>query len=170
MHSYRVFLVECAISTHTGPMLDHRDYDLLRLLAKDARLTAAELAEVLALSPSQVSRRRARLEAEGYITGARITLDPAKLGLGVQAFVQVSMTRHSSANAQAFHALIRARAEVTSMWTLTGEADYLLRVYCADLAALNELVHQVLMVEPGVDRVQTRIVMDQIKQDAPLPM
>ena len=66
--------------------------------------------------------------------------------------------------------MVETRPEVVSMWTLTGEADYLLRVYCADLSALNDLVHSMLLPHPGVDRVQTRIVMDQIKRDAPLPL
>ena len=59
--------------------------------------------------------------------------------------------------------------EIVSAWTLTGEADYLLRVFCADLAALNRLIHQVILPDPAVARVQSQIVMDQFKPDAPLP-
>lgn len=151
-------------------MLDSTDLKLLRHLSRDASATAAELSDHLHLSPSQISRRRARLEAEGYITAIRATLNAQRLGLAVQAFVQVSMARHSTPSAQAFHTMIQARPEVVSMWTLTGEADYLLRVFCADLAALNDLVHDVLLPQEAVDRVQTRIVMDQIKRDAPLPL
>ena len=53
---------------------------------------------------------------------------------------------------------------------LTGEADYLLRIFCADLAALNRLVQQVLLPHPAVSRVQSQIVMDKVKPDAPLPL
>jgi DNA-binding Lrp family transcriptional regulator len=53
---------------------------------------------------------------------------------------------------------------------LTGEADYLLRVWCADLAGLNRLIHERLLPHPAVARVQSQIVMDQLKADAPLPI
>jgi DNA-binding Lrp family transcriptional regulator len=52
---------------------------------------------------------------------------------------------------------------------MTGDADYLLRVYCADLASLNDLIHNVLLPHPAVARVQSQIVMDQLKRDSPLP-
>ena len=67
-----------------------------------------------------------------------------------------------------FAALVEARNEITSAWTLTGEADYLLRVYCSDLAELHRLIHEVLLPHPSVMRVQSQIVMDQFKQDGPL--
>ena len=65
--------------------------------------------------------------------------------------------------------LVATRPEIISAWTLTGEADYLLRVWCADLPGLNRLIHQVLLPHPSVARVQSQIVMDQFKPDAPLP-
>jgi DNA-binding Lrp family transcriptional regulator len=52
---------------------------------------------------------------------------------------------------------------------MTGEADYLLRVFCSDLGELNRLLHEVLLPHPTVARVQSQIVMDQLKSDAPLP-
>jgi DNA-binding Lrp family transcriptional regulator len=61
----------------------------------------------------------------------------------VQAFVQVQMAVHAPDAARSFATLISTRPEVISAWTLTGEADYLLRVWCADLPALNRLIHQV---------------------------
>ncbi len=150
-------------------MLDSTDTRLLAALQKNAHLTAQELGEMLNLSPSQAGRRRQRLEAEGFIQGYAARLDPQKLGLGVQGFVQVQLHSHGPEQAADIARLIDTRPEVTSAWTLTGEADYLLRVYCADLAALNALIHQILLPHPGVARVHSQIVMDQIKRDAPLP-
>ena len=91
------------------------------------------------------------------------------LGLTVQAFVQVSLATHGAEQARSFARLVAARSEIISAWTLTGDADYLLRVYCADLPALNGLIHDVLLTHAAVSRVQSQIVMDQFKQDAPLP-
>ena len=151
-------------------MLDQTDSRLLRALQTNAQMTAQDLGETLNLSPSQAGRRRQRLESDGYIIGTRAHLDPARLGLNIQAFVQVSLVTHSPQAAQSFQTLMRARPEIVSAWTLTGEADYLLRVYCRDLGALNTLVHEVFLPHAGVARVQSQIVMAQTKPDAPLPV
>ena len=151
-------------------MIDSLDAKLLAEVQRRADITAAELSEVLNLSPSQAARRRARLEAEGVITGYGARLDPGKLGLSVQAFVQVQMSAHKPDTARGFASLIATIPEVVSAFTLTGEADYLLRVWCADLAALNVLIHQRLLPHPAVARVQSQIVMDQLKPDAGLPV
>ncbi|MDA5556208.1 Lrp/AsnC family transcriptional regulator [Shimia sp. MMG029] len=150
-------------------MIDETDMRLLTALQRNAHLTAQELGEVLNLSPSQAGRRRQRLEAEGYIEGYVARLSPAHLGLSVQAFVQVQLGTHGPEQSQSFATLISTRAEIVSAWTLTGDADYLLRTYCEDLAALNRLIHEVLLPHPAVSRVQSQIVMDQLKRDAPLP-
>jgi len=151
-------------------MLDETDKRLLSELQKNAHLTAQELGDVLNLSPSQAGRRRQRLEADGYITGYRATPDGEKIGLHIQAFVQVQMTTHAPEQSKSLSRLLNARPEVVSGWTLTGDADYLLRVYCRNLAELNTLIHEILLPHPAVARVQSQIVMDQIKQDAPLPV
>ncbi|MDU8943077.1 Lrp/AsnC family transcriptional regulator [Ovoidimarina sediminis] len=151
-------------------MLDDIDIRLLAALQSDAHLTAQELGDLLNLSASQAGRRRQRLEAEGIIEGYRARLSPRRLGLDVQAFVQVQMATHSPDKVKSFLRILEMRPEIISAWTLTGEADYLLRVYCADLTALNSLIHGVLLPNPAVARVQSQIVMNQPKADAPLPI
>ena len=149
-------------------MLDTTDTKLLAALQKNAHLTAQELGELLNLSPSQAGRRRQRLEAEGFIQAYCAQLDPAKLGLTVQGFVHVNLGSHGPEQSQSFSRLVSTRPEITSAWTMTGEADYLLRVYCSDLQALNQLIHEILLPHPAVARVQSQIVMAQLKRDAPL--
>lgn len=150
-------------------MLDSTDTRLLAALQKNAHLTAQELSDLLHLSPSQVGRRRQRLESEGFIEHYVARLNARKLGLSVQGFVQVHLSVHGPEHSRSFARLIQNQPEVTSAWTMTGDADYLLRVYCADLAALNTLIHEVLLPHPAVARVHSQIVMDQLKQDGPLP-
>jgi len=151
-------------------MLDQIDARLLSALQSDAQITAEALGALLNLSASQAARRRARLEADGLITGYTARLSPAKLGLAVQAFVQVQMAAHSPETAREFLRLISTLPEVVACWTLTGEADYLLRVWCADLPALNDLIHHRLLPNPAVARVQSQIVMAQPKPDSGLPL
>lgn len=150
--------------------LDETDLRLLTVLQSNAQMTSEKLGEKLNLSPSQIGRRRQRLEADGYIEGYRARLSAKKLGLTVQAFVSVQMATHAPDKVKTFTRIVETRPEITSAWTLTGEADYLLRVYCDDLTGLNTLIHEILLPHPAVARVQSQIVMDQFKADAPLPI
>ncbi len=151
-------------------MQDETDRRLLRAIQDNAQLTAQELGEVLNLSASQAGRRRQRLEASGIVTGARAVISPEGVGLGVQAFVQVQLGTHSSDADTSFARLVRTTPQITAAFTLTGEADYLLRVWCEDLQALHHLIHGLLLPHPAVTRVQSQIVMHQPKPDAPLPV
>lgn len=150
--------------------LDTIDRQLLKLVQEDASLTAADLSARLNLSASQIGRRRLRLEADGIITGTHARISAQKTGMTVQAFIQVQMAAHTPESHASFLRLTQTQAQITAAWTLTGEADYLLRIYCADLSDLNRVVQDVLLPHPAVARVQSQIVMDQIKLDAPLPV
>ncbi|MEL6172262.1 MAG: Lrp/AsnC family transcriptional regulator [Pseudomonadota bacterium] len=151
-------------------MIDSTDSRILSALQKNGQLTSQELGDMLNLSASQASRRRARLESSGYIRTYRAQLDTEKLGLTIQAFVQVDMATHRPELVKGFTRLLETQAEITSVWVLTGNADYLLRVYCEDLPSLNRLIHEVLLPHKAVAKVQSQIVMDQCKADAPLPV
>lgn len=150
--------------------LDNTDLLLLAAVQRDAQLTSDKLSEMLHLSASQIGRRRQRLEAAGFIEGYRARLSSARLGLQVQAFVSVQMATHAPDKVKTFTRILDTRPEITSVWTLTGEADFLLRVYCSGLSELNTLIHHVLLPHPAVARVQSQIVMDQPKADGPLPV
>lgn len=151
-------------------MIDRIDESLLAALQRDALATTQSLADTLGLSASQIGRRKARLEEAGYITHYAAHLAPDSLGLTVQAFVQVQLGTHGAETAKGFAQLTSTRSEIVGAWTMTGEADYLLRVWTANLAALNRLIHDVLLAHPAVARVHSQIVMDQLKADAPLPV
>ena len=168
-------MVKCVIHTYiqnimSNSSIDPADKRLLSALQQNAAQTSQELGEALNLSSSQAGRRKQRLETDGVIRGYQASLDPNAVGLTVQAFVQVAMSVHAADQVAGFHETVSNTPEITLAWTLTGEADYLLRVYCRDLAALNHLIHDVLLMHPNVARVKSQIVMDQYKQDAPLPL
>lgn len=165
----RILRIKLEYSKKLTHMLDSNDTKLLSALQKNAHLTAQELGDMLHMSASQAGRRRQRLEAEGYIQGYAARLDPKRLGLSVQGFVQVHLATHGPDHSASFARLVDTQAEIISAWTMTGDADYLLRVYCEDLAGLNRLIHEVLLPHPAVARVHSQIVMDQLKRDAPLP-
>ena len=150
--------------------LDATDIRLLSALQENGQMTAEALGQTLNLSPSQAGRRRARLEAEGYIEGYRARVSPEKVGLGVQAFVQIQITGYRPDEIKSLLRIVETRPEITAAWTLTGQADYLLRVYCETLSALNRLIQETLLPHPAVARVESQIVMEHFKADAPLPL
>ena len=150
--------------------LDDTDLRLLAALQQDAHLTAEALGQKLNLSASQAGRRRQRLEQSGAIRSYVAKLDPEVMGLSVQAFIQVTLASHGPQQAKSFARLVATRPEIVSAWTLTGEADYLLRAYTTSLRGLHRLIHEVLLSHDTVARVQSQIVMDQLKADAGLPL
>ncbi|MCO6187231.1 Lrp/AsnC family transcriptional regulator [Rhizobium sp. L1K21] len=147
-------------------MNDHLDsYDLRILveLQKDARLTNNELSERIALSPSQCSRRRSRLEAEGYIWGYQARLDREKLGLDLLVIISVTLATHNRDNAQRFAKLVRGLPEVLEAYALTGEMDYHLKVATRGLSDLSRFVNAVLLPHESVQHVKTSIVLNALK-------
>ena len=102
--------------------LDDSDRRLLALIQQDATLTAQALGERLNLSSSQAARRRQRLEAQGFVRATRAVVDPQRVGLNVQAFIQVVMATHTEDNARDFAALTRREPGSVGAGTLYGEA------------------------------------------------
>ena len=150
--------------------LDRFDLALLASLQDDAAATNAVLAERIGLSASQVSRRRQALEGAGVIRGYRALVDREALGLGIVVLVHVTMAHHSPENAGRFRRLALARPEVLDAFTLTGEADYVLKVVVSDLAGLAAFINDVLLPHEAVDRVRSEVVLEAIKENGALPI
>jgi DNA-binding Lrp family transcriptional regulator len=150
--------------------LDSFDLRLLATLQADARLTNQEIGERIGLSPSQCSRRRAALEAAGLIRGYRAELAAEALGLHVLVFVQVTLNAHSRDNASRFRDLVTRTPEVQEAYSMTGDADYLLKIVVPDLKALAALVNDVLLPHESVARVRSSIVLDRLKETGALPL
>ena len=150
--------------------LDEKDLAILAQLQRDAQTSSLELGDRLGMSSSQIGRRRQRLEAAGYILSTPSRLNPELLGLAVQAFIQIKTDAQTRTTHGAISDLAKAQPQIMAAWTLTGDYDYIFRVYCSDLAALNDLVQTVLLPHPSIGHVQSQIVMEQIKDDTALPL
>jgi len=150
--------------------LDGFDVKLLAALQANAALTNADLGEVIGLSASQVSRRRARLEEAGVIRGYRAALEPEALGLMVTAYVGVTLGAHSKENARKFRDMVKAMPEVQEAHTLTGDVDYMLKIVAPDLKALSRIINDDLLPQEAVHHVRSSIAMDTLKDDNLLPL
>ncbi|WP_207478884.1 Lrp/AsnC family transcriptional regulator [Arenibaculum pallidiluteum] len=150
--------------------LDSYDIRLLSALQEEARLSNVALSERVHLSASQVHRRLRRLEEEGVIAQYRAQLDPDLIGLGVLAFTSVSLERHGESPAQAFAQAVARLPEVLECFSVTGEADYVLRIVARDLKAFSEFLMHAVMPIPGVRSVRSNIVLETVKQTTVLPL
>ncbi|MEX0957471.1 MAG: Lrp/AsnC family transcriptional regulator [Rhizobiaceae bacterium] len=150
--------------------VDQFDRKILALLQRDARLTNNELSAKVNLSPSQCSRRRQRLEDEGFIRGYRAVLDRERLGFPLVNVITVTLATHNRDNARRFARLVEGLPEVQEAHALTGEMDYFLKVVTPDLKTLAEFVNGVLLPHESVQHVKTAIVLETLKESDALPL
>jgi Lrp/AsnC family leucine-responsive transcriptional regulator len=150
--------------------LDKTDRRLLDLLQKDGRITNLELAERVSLSPSACLRRVRALEEAGVIRGYVALLDPARVGLGLLAFVTVKLEKRGRMPTEAFARACRDWHEVAACHATTGDMDYLLRVHVEDLAHFSRFVMDSLLKHPGVIDVKSSFVLEQVKETTALPI
>ena len=153
-----------------GSDLDHFDRKILALLQGDGRLSNNDLSEQVNLSPSQCSRRRQRLEQDGFIAGYRAVLDRDRLGFSLVNIISVTLSTHSRDNARRFAELLAGLPEVQEAHALTGEMDYILKVVTPDLKSLSEFVSGVLLPHESVQHVKTAIVLETLKETSALPI
>jgi DNA-binding Lrp family transcriptional regulator len=150
--------------------IDHFDRMILSLLQDDARLTNGDLSQRINLSPSQCSRRRQRLEQDGFIRGYKAVLDRDRLGFSLVNMVTVTLATHNRDNARRFGELVSRLPEVQEAHALTGEMDYILKVVTPDLKSLSEFVNDVLLPHESVQHVKTAIVLQTLKETSALPI
>ena len=150
--------------------LDRTDLMLLQQLQFDGRLSNTDLAERVNLSPSACLRRVQRLEREGVIAGYGARLDPAAIGIGLQAFVRLQLARHDREAIETFVNALQDWDEVVTCHALTGDMDYLLHVAVADLEHFSRFLLDRLLSSSGVADVNTSFVLRAVKQAQGLPL
>nr|WP_321454814.1 Lrp/AsnC family transcriptional regulator [uncultured Cohaesibacter sp.] len=149
--------------------LDKIDRNILRLLQKDGRLTNAELAERVNVSPATCHRRTQRLFDEGYIEGVRARINPEQVGLGTLVVVGVVLDRSTPESFAAFEQAITTMPFVLDCNLVAGDFDYLLKIRVRDIADFSALLGAQLIALPGVRQTRTFFVMKEVKNNEPLP-
>jgi DNA-binding Lrp family transcriptional regulator len=150
--------------------VDQIDRAILAELQADGRLTVTELADRVRLTPGPCHRRLRELERSGVITGYHALVDPAAVGLGFEALVQVTLERGDAGTVTAFEAAVADLPQVRHAERLFGDPDYLLRVVARDLDSYAALRDQKLATLPGLHRLTSTIVMKRIVENRPLPL
>ena len=150
--------------------LDDLDRAILRELMRNGRVTNAELAERVHLSPSACLRRVRALEETGVVDGYVALLDAAKAGLAGSAFVFVTLEQQGRAMLDAFERDAQRHPEITECYLLAGAADYLMRIVFRNSRDFERIHTEILTQMPGVSRVQSTLPLRTVKKTTVLPI
>ncbi len=150
--------------------MDHVDLLILDLLQSNARLSNAELSRAVKLSPPAVHARVKRLEKEGAIRGYTTLLDPQQIGFDFVSFIQIGLDGHQTDQVRTVHEEICKLAEVLECHHVTGDFDFLLKVVIRNRQGLHHFVVDQLVSIPGVSRVNTSLVLKEVKSTTRLPI
>lgn len=153
-----------------GLKLDRIDARIIAELQQDGRRSVVELGERIGLTGTPCARRLKQLEQSKVIRGYTAIVDPTRLGLKVQAFIQVKLERHTDENVELFQRELAALDLILSCQAVTGEYDFMLQVVAPDLDALSELVLKKLLKIPCVRDVHSSVVLNTIKHSTRMPL
>ncbi|HOB14450.1 MAG TPA: Lrp/AsnC family transcriptional regulator [Novosphingobium sp.] len=144
--------------------MDRNDILLLQALQQDSSRSLAELAELAGVSSSACHRRIKALEASGVITGYAAQIDAHRLGLRLQAFVEITLTSQSREAMDRFEAAVQDYDDILDCHLMSGNADYLLRVAAADLEQYDRIHRDCLARLPGVSAMRSAFAIRRIKR------
>ena len=154
--------------------LDAVDRRILRVLQAEGRVTYDELASQVSLSASAALRRVKRLEEDKVIAGYVALVAPERVGLGLTAYINVRLEKHTETHKRnpmdLFRASVQTWPEVVECAALTGEMDYLLRVMVEDMAHYSRFIMDTLLKHPSVQDCKTSFVLDRVKNTTVVPV
>lgn len=152
------------------PDLDSTDEQLLKALQSNAAVTMHELGSIVGLSHTPCWRRVRRLEEKGYINKRVTLLNAEKLELNVNVFVFVTLSRHQSNALTRFENAVKDVPEIVECYSVSGQADFLLRVIVHDVSAYDTLLKSTLIHLPEIGNLNSTIALQQVKYSTELPM
>jgi Lrp/AsnC family leucine-responsive transcriptional regulator len=146
--------------------IDQFDLKILRELSVNGRITVTDLASKIGLTKTPCLARMRRLEARGYISGYRAVIDPAKLGFGHIAFVEVKLSDTTAKALNAFNEAVRKLPEVEECHMIASRFDYLLKVRTGDITAYRHVLGEKISALPYVAHTSTHVAMEAVKDEA----
>lgn len=144
--------------------LDGFDHKILRVLARNGRISITDLAREIGLSKSPTQARVRRLEGEGAIVGYRAMLDPIKLGFNHVAFVEVKLSDTKEKALQAFNEAVSKVQEIEQAHMIASNFDYLLKVRTSDMEAYRRVLGEKISALPYVASTSTFVAMEAVKE------
>jgi Lrp/AsnC family leucine-responsive transcriptional regulator len=172
VETFHFLHVSCTIDDMEA--LNKLDSSILRMLQADGRATYEVIADQIGLSPSAVLRRVKRLEELGIIDRYVALVKPTSIGLGLVAYINVRLEKHTESHKRnpmdLFRTAVQVWPEVVECAALTGEMDYLLKVVVRDMQAYSRFVMDTLLKHPSVQDCKTSFMLDSVKSTTALPV
>jgi DNA-binding Lrp family transcriptional regulator len=150
--------------------LDGTDRKILDILQSNSNITNAQLAQEIGLSPAPTLERVKKLEQSGIIKSYHALIDHASVGLGVSTFVMVSLKGHNKENIDRFMNSISAIPEIVECHHVTGQADFILKIICADIPAYQKLMLEKVSNIEVVDNMQSMVILSTFKDSKVVPL
>ncbi|NKJ49855.1 AsnC family transcriptional regulator [Burkholderia sp. SG-MS1] len=143
--------------------LDRYDLAILRILARDGRITKSRLAEEINLSISPAWERVKRLEEAGVIRGYRADIDWVGAFKGSRVVVEVTLARHTAHDMRRFEERIAAAPQVVQCHATGGGVDYVMHVMSRDIDHYQRFIDSLLTDELGIEKYFTYVVTKVVK-------
>lgn len=156
--------------TRTMERLDEVDIHILKLLQKNGRISNAELARTVKLSPPSVLQRVRKLEVSGYIRSYAAMLDAEKLGYQLVVMAMISLALHQEQPIEGFRKAVTEIPQVLEVMHVSGDFDFLLKIVVRDMGDYEKMVRERLSAIPGVGKIHSCFVLGLNKDTTELPL
>ncbi len=148
--------------------LDRTDLNILRILQRQGRISNIDLSKEVNLSPAPCLVRVKRLEQDGVIRAYQAELDPVYMGLGLLAFVEITLDRTTADVFDKFKQTVQTIVEIEECHMVAGGFDYLIKVRCEDIDAYRRILGEKIATINGISQTHTYVVMEQVKSSREL--
>jgi DNA-binding Lrp family transcriptional regulator len=149
--------------------LDKTDQKILKILQSDGRITNADLAKKIGISPPPTLERVKKLERNKAIRKYVALVDPSCVGVETFTFTEITLKRHDQKAVIAFMEAVKGVPEILECHHITGDADFLLKIAVRNIPAYENLVLQTLTALPYIQSLKSMVVLSTLKSETSLP-
>lgn len=149
--------------------LDKTDLHIIKILQENSKITNLELSKTIGLSPAPTLERVKKLEQSGVIASYHANINPQSIGLHVKTFVLVSLAWQKENALNNFLEKVRDIKEIVECYIITGEADFLMKIVCADIPTYEQLLFKTLSKIEEIERLKTLMTLSTVKESNLLP-
>ncbi|MCI5054647.1 MAG: Lrp/AsnC family transcriptional regulator [Flavobacteriales bacterium] len=150
--------------------IDKTDLKILKILQEDGRITNLELSNKIGLSPAPTLERVRKLEKSQLINSYHAAVNEKTLGIGIQAFIQVSLVRQLDNAIESFQKKIQEIAEVVECYQVTGSFDYQLKIMVQDIPAFDKLISEKLGKIEEIGQMESYVIISTVKNSKVIPL
>ena len=150
--------------------LDQIDLQILRIMQENGKVSNIQLSAMIGLSAAPTLERVKKLEKSGIIKNYHASLNQEALGLNIQTFMQITLSRHKNNAITNFIEQINAIENITECYHITGSSDYLLKIVVKDMSAYERLVMDKLSKIEEIAQMQTQVILSTVKNSNILPL